>query len=336
MYDTPFHNRPLNNLKFLVTGGAGFIGSNLVEYLLKYGAGSVVVLDNFSTGFKKNLTGLAGQERLTIIEGDIRNLADCRRAVEGADYVFHQAALGSVPRSIDDPITTNEVNVSGFLNVLVAAKDAGVKRFIFAASSSVYGDSPILPKKEEVIGAPLSPYAVSKYVNELYAGVFGKVYGLTTIGLRYFNVFGPRQNPDGVYAAVIPLFVRMLIRGEAPIINGDGSHTRDFTFVENVVKANILAALEAPDSASGELFNIACGEKTNLNELVALLGQNLGNEILPIHGPERPGDIHDSLADISKAENGLGYKPVVGVKQGLKITTGYFQKVFTGAQAVTE
>jgi len=296
----------------------------------------VVVLDNFSTGFRKNLTQLTGQERLTIIEGDIRNINDCKKAVEGADYVFHQAALGSVPRSIDDPITTNEVNVSGFLNVLVAAKDAGVTRFIFAASSSVYGDSPILPKKEEIIGAPLSPYAVSKYVNELYAGVFGKVYGLSTIGLRYFNVFGPRQNPDGVYAAVIPLFVRMLIRGEAPVINGDGSHTRDFTFVENVVKANILAALHAPDSASGELFNIACGEKTNLNELVALLGRNLGNEIMPIHGPERQGDIHDSLADISKAENGLGYKPVIDVKQGLKITTSYFQEVFTGTAAVTE
>lgn len=328
MYNTPFHTRSIADLKFLVTGGAGFIGSNLVEYLLKHNAGGVTVLDNFSTGFKKNLTQLPHQDKLTILEGDIRNLEDCQKALVGVDYVFHQAALGSVPRSIDDPITTNSVNVSGFLNVLVAAKDAKVKRLVYAASSSVYGDSPILPKKEEIIGAPLSPYAVSKYVNELYASVFGKVYGLTTVGLRYFNVFGPRQNPDGVYAAVIPLFVRTLIKGEAPIINGDGSHTRDFTFVENVVKANILAALEAPETVSGELFNIACGDRTNLNQLVAILGQNLGSPIEPIHGPERVGDIHDSLADISKATQFLGYQPVVGVLDGLRITTEYFSKIF--------
>ncbi|WP_212005393.1 SDR family oxidoreductase [Chitinophaga sp. HK235] len=324
MYEVPYHKEELSQYSFLVTGGAGFIGSNLVEYLMKYKAKKVRVLDNFATGIRENIAPFLTDPAFELIEGDIRNLDDCRRAVEGMDYVSHQAALGSVPRSINDPITTNEVNISGFLNMLVAARDAGVKRFVYAASSSTYGDHPGLPKVEELIGNPLSPYAVTKYVNELYANVFSRVYDFHAVGLRYFNVFGPRQNPRGPYAAVIPLFMEAAIRNEAPVINGDGETSRDFTFVENAVQANVKALL-ADNIRQSEIVNIAAGERTTLNQLWQHICTIGGIDIKPGYQPERKGDVKHSLANISKAGQLIGYQPAFTVLQGLHIAMDWYR-----------
>lgn len=311
--------------KILVTGGAGFIGSNLTEELLKQGH-RVTVLDNFSTGKIENLLPLLEKypESLTLQVGDIRNPDDCRKAAEGIEYIFHEAALGSVPRSIKDPITSNEVNVSGFLHMLVAARDAGIKRFIYAASSSTYGDSKSLPKVEDVIGKPLSPYAITKYVNELYADVFARTYGMECIGLRYFNVFGRRQDTNGAYAAVIPLFVKKLMQHETPVINGDGEQSRDFTYIDNVIRMNLLAMETVNPDAVNTVYNTAYGERTTLNQLVEYLKEYLSGydsaiaDIQPVHGPDRAGDIPHSLANIDKAKKLLGYNPQYSMKQGLK------------------
>jgi UDP-N-acetylglucosamine 4-epimerase len=325
VYNTPFHDRPLDNLAFLVTGGAGFIGSNLVEYLLKYGAKEVRVLDNFSNGFRKNVALFADNPALRVVEGDIRDRQTCIDACQGIDVVLHQAALGSVPRSINDPITTNDVNVGGFVNMLVGAKEAGVKRFVYAASSSTYGDHQALPKVEDRIGKPLSPYAVTKYANELYADVFGKTYGMEIIGLRYFNIFGPRQDPNGAYAAVIPLFIDAVLEGRPPRMNGDGGQTRDFTFVENCVQANIKAALVDSKEAVNQVYNVAVADRTSLNDLFNILKAEAGSDIVPEYGPDRAGDIRDSLADISKAKNLLGYAPQVRIQEGLQKTLEWFK-----------
>lgn len=309
----------------LVTGGAGFIGSNLTEELLQQGH-RVTVLDNFATGKIENLLPLLEKypNYLTLQVGDIRNLEDCHKAAEGAEYIFHEAALGSVPRSIKDPITSNDVNVAGFLNMLVAARDAGVKRFIYAASSSTYGDSKSLPKVEDVIGKPLSPYAITKYVNELYADVFSRTYNIECIGLRYFNVFGRRQDPNGAYAAVIPLFVKKLMAHESPVINGAGEYSRDFTYIDNVIQMNILAMESSNPAAINTVYNTAYGERTTLNQLVEYLKEYLSEFDSAIanveikHGPNRAGDIPHSLANIDKAKNLLGYDPEYSMKQGLK------------------
>ena len=325
MYEQPFTDQPLTNLRFLVTGGAGFIGSNLVEYLLKQGVGKVRVLDNFSNGFRKNLRLFADNTALEVQEGDIRDREACARACEGMDIVLHQAALGSVPRSIADPVTTDEVNVGGFVKMLYAAKEAGIKRFVYAASSSTYGDHPGLPKVEDRIGKPLSPYAVTKYANELYADVFARTYGMEIIGLRYFNIFGPRQDPGGAYAAVIPLFIDALLHNNPPTLNGDGGQTRDFTFVENCVQANIRAALTTNPEALGQVYNIAVGDRTSLVEMYNLLRAEAGSQLEPSFGPNRAGDIRDSLADITKAETRLGYAPRVRIQQGLRQTLSWFK-----------
>lgn len=309
--------------KVLVTGGAGFIGSNLVETLLKQD-NLVVCLDNFATGKRENIAPFLSDPNFRLIEGDIRNLSDCKAATEGVDYILHQAALGSVPRSINDPITTNDVNVGGFVNMLVAARDAGIKRFVYAASSSTYGDHPALPKREDIIGRPLSPYAVTKYVNELYARVFADLYGIETIGLRYFNVFGKRQDPDGAYAAVIPKFIKSLMQGESPVINGDGSQSRDFTYIENVVRINQLALLTKNPEAVNTVYNVAFGENTSLNGLYSLLTGFLAEYkpeialIKPVFGPPRQGDVLHSLAAIDKARTLLGYSPEFSLEQGLQ------------------
>ncbi|WP_316790860.1 SDR family oxidoreductase [Pedobacter frigoris] len=324
MYETKHHREDLTGKSFLITGGAGFIGSNLVEYLLKHGAGKVRILDNFSTGSHENIAQFRDNAAFEIVEGDIRSLEDCRLAVAGIDYVSHQAALGSVPRSINDPITSNEVNISGFLNILVAARDEGVNGFVYAASSSTYGDHPALPKEEENIGNPLSPYAVTKYVNELYASVFSRTYGFHTIGLRYFNVFGPRQNPKGPYAAVIPLFIESALKGEAPFINGDGETSRDFTFVENAVQANIKALLTSGLN-SNEVINIAFGQRTTLNELWDRIAERTGLEIKPAYREERRGDVKHSLASIQKAKNLVGYDPGFSVLEGLDISLNWYK-----------
>lgn len=323
MYETRYHTDDVSQNSFLVTGGAGFIGSNLVEYLLKYGARRVRVLDNFSTGYYDNISKFRSNSAFELIEGDIREFETCVKAVEGMDYIAHQAALGSVPRSINDPIATNEVNISGFLNMLVAAKDAKVKRFIYAASSSTYGDHPGLPKIEDKIGNPLSPYAVTKYVNELYASVFSKTYDFDTIGLRYFNVFGPRQNPKGAYAAVIPLFIAQALKNQPPTINGDGKTSRDFTFVENAVQANVKA-LFAKNITQHEVINVAFGERTTLNELWANICQLTAANIPPKYASERKGDVKHSLANISKAHELIQYSPAISVKDGLKITVDWY------------
>jgi UDP-N-acetylglucosamine/UDP-N-acetylgalactosamine 4-epimerase len=323
--------RLLRNSRVLVTGGAGFIGSNLVESLLNAG-NQVVCLDNFSTGKRENLKGFAGNDRFTLIEGDIRNYADCEKAVKNIEYVFHQAALGSVPRSIKDPITSTDVNIGGYVKMLFAAKEAGVKRFMYAASSSTYGDHPDLPKVEEKIGNPLSPYAITKYVDEIYASNFSKTYGIDTIGLRYFNVFGRRQDPDGAYAAVIPKFVKMLMNHEVPLINGDGSVSRDFTYVDNVVQANHLAALATDREAVNQVYNVAHGERTTLNELYFRIRELAGKydseilRIVPVYGPARAGDIPHSLASIEKAKRLLGYSPVQNVAQGLEEAVNWFRE----------
>jgi len=347
----------LSGCRLLITGGAGFIGSNLIEYFLKQG-NKVVCLDNLATGLKKNIEPFIDDSNFSFIEGDIRDLDTCQKATEGCDYVFHQAALGSVPRSVKDPHTTNAVNINGTLNMLIAARDARVKRFIYAASSSTYGDSEELPKVEHKIGNPLSPYAVTKYVMELYARVFSDLYGLDCIGLRYFNVFGKRQDPNGAYAAVIPLWVKQLMDHEAPVINGDGSYSRDFTYIDNVVQANELAAITPADTILeklkrltvegkrqtelsrspepgtrnpiSEIFNVAYGGNTTLNELFLALRTNLARfdeeigSIAAIHGPNRAGDIPHSMASIEKAKTVLGYAPEYDAVNGFEKACGWY------------
>lgn len=313
----------LKGKRILVTGGAGFIGSNLCEYLLNNGA-QVVSLDNFATGKPANITAFQSNPNFTFIEGDIRSMEDCTNAVQGIDFVLHQAALGSVPRSIKDPVRSNEVNVSGFLNMLVASRDAGVKRFIYAASSSTYGDSESLPKVEHTIGKPLSPYAITKYVNELYAEIFSNTYNLETIGLRYFNVFGRRQDPNGAYAAVIPKFVGQFMKGESPTINGDGTYSRDFTYIDNVIEANVKAILVQDKQAVNQVYNVAYGDRNTLNDLVQFLKVELSkfdvaiNSIEVVHGPNRAGDIPHSHASIDKAKELLGYNPSFSLQRGLQ------------------
>jgi len=309
--------------RILITGGAGFIGSNLCEYFLEKGA-AVTCLDNFSTGFHHNIQHLKSNPHFTLIEGDIRDLETCQKASEGQNFILHEAALGSVPRSIADPITSNEVNVSGFLNMLLAARDQKVRRFVYAASSSTYGNSESLPKVEEVIGKPLSPYAITKYVNELYADVFSKTYGMECIGLRYFNVFGRRQNPEGAYAAVIPKFVIQLMKHERPVINGTGDFSRDFTYIDNVIQMNELALTTENPEAVNTVYNTAVGDRTTLNLLIEYLKEYLSaydpqiGKVESIHGPQRQGDIPHSLASIEKAKALLGYQPSHAIQAGLK------------------
>ena len=327
----------ISNKNVLVTGGAGFIGSNIIEKLLQQN-NKVTCLDNFATGKRENLKGFLKHPDFELMEGDIRKLEDCRLAVKNKDIVLHQAALGSVPRSINDPITSNDVNVGGFLNMLVAARDEGVKRLVYAASSSTYGDSEVMPKVEDKIGKPLSPYAITKYVDELYADVFSKLYDMELIGLRYFNVFGPRQDPDGAYAAVIPKFVSALIAGESPVINGDGSFSRDFTYVKNVVQANELAATVENSEAVNTVYNVACGERTSLNELVSHLKQLLVRYDAAIeqveiqYGPERKGDVPHSLASVEKGKKLLGYNPEYKVGDGLKEAIHWYWTNLSGLQ----
>lgn len=317
-----FKNK-LNNKNILVTGGAGFIGSNLCEELISLGA-NVTCLDNFSTGFRENLEAIKNHPNFKLIEGDIRNLEDCKTACENQDFVLHEAALGSVPRSINDPITSNDVNVGGFLNMLVAARDANVKRFVYAASSSTYGDSESLPKVEDVIGKPLSPYAITKYVNELYADVFKRTYDFDTIGLRYFNVFGRKQNPNGAYAAVIPKFVMQLMNHESPVINGGGEYSRDFTYIDNVILMNLLALTSDNSASVNQVYNTAFGERTTLNDLVSNLKEYLCDfdpkiaDVEVIYGDYRKGDVPHSLASIDKAKKLLEYQPKHSMKEGLK------------------
>lgn len=315
--------------KILITGGAGFIGSNLCEYFLskKY---KVVCLDNFATGHRHNLKDFINNDNFSLIEGDIRTIETCQQAVQGVDYVLHQAALGSVPRSINDPITTNDVNVSGFLNMLIAARDANVKRFVYAASSSTYGDSVGLPKVEDVIGKPLSPYAITKYVNELYAEIFSRTYGLETIGLRYFNVFGRKQDPNGAYAAVIPKFVMQLMQHESPRINGDGNYSRDFTYIDNVIQMNELAMITENPEAINTVYNTAYGDRNTLNDLIGYLKTFLAEydpkiaDVAIEYGPNRAGDIPHSLASIEKAKTILGYNPKFSLQEGLKEAVGWY------------
>ncbi len=336
----------LRNSKLLVTGGAGFIGSNLIEYFLKNN-NEVICLDNLSTGHRKNIVEFLDNPNFQFIEGDIRDLDTCKKAVRDCEYVFHEAALGSVPRSINDPATTNSVNIDGFLNMLIASRDEKVRRFIYAASSSTYGDSKELPKVEERIGRPLSPYAITKVVNEYFAKVFSELYGMETIGLRYFNVFGKRQDPNGAYAAVIPLWVKKFIHHESPVINGDGSYSRDFTFIENVIQANELAAIVSKEEILKnleeynsslvpetkviyEVFNVAYGKNTTLNQLFEHLKNNLAkfdpkiNEVEPVYGPYRRGDIPHSLASIEKGEKVLGYHPKYSAEKGFEIVAQWY------------
>lgn len=310
----------------LLTGGAGFIGSNLVEKLLNHPQiASVRVLDNLATGHMKNIDEFQESENFEFMEGDIRDYNTCLKACDNIDLITHQAALGSVPRSIKDPATSNNVNIGGTVNLFSAAKESGIKRVVYAASSSTYGDSKGLPKVEDKIGKPLSPYAITKYVMELYADVFADLYGMEFIGLRYFNVFGPRQDPQGAYAAVIPLFFKAILHGKQGTINGDGSYSRDFTYVENAVNANVLALFTENASALNQVYNIACGERTSLNELWRNICQVLGKDIAPIHGPERSGDIPHSLADVSKAKRLLNYNPAIRVKQGLEKAADWYK-----------
>ena len=321
--------KKVTDSKILVTGGAGFIGSNLVEALLAQG-NEVTVLDNFSTGKMANLVPFVSSKKFRMIVGDIRNIEDCRKAVDGAEYVLHEAALCSVPRSIRDPMASTAVNILGFVNMLYAAQEAKVKRFVYAASSSAYGDSRTLPKVEDAIGKPLSPYAITKYVDELFAGNFHDLYGIDTVGLRYFNVFGRRQDPFGAYAAVIPKFVLSLMKHESPVINGDGSYSRDFTYVDNVIQANQLALLADRPEAVNQVYNVAFGERTTLNELFAYLRDDLSEfdaeigKVEAKYGPTRAGDIPHSLACIDKAKTLLGYAPEFNVKQGLKAATRWY------------
>jgi UDP-N-acetylglucosamine 4-epimerase len=328
LYNSPYHDLDISKYSFLITGGAGFIGSNLVEYLLKYNAGKVRVLDNLSNGYFENIKEFIGLPNFEFVEGDIRNLDTCMTAIDGMDYISHQAALGSVPRSITDPITSNDVNISGFLNILIAAKESKVlKKMVYAASSSTYGDSPKLPKVEGNEGNPLSPYAVTKLVNELYADVFSKVYGLNTIGLRYFNIFGPNQNPNNPYAAVIPLFCKSFIEGVQPTIFGDGNTSRDFTFVENAIQANIKALFHK-NFEKHEVMNVACGDQISLNQLIEFLQQISKKDIVAIYSTERQGDVKHSMASIVKIENNLSYSPKFKFKKGLEITYNWYNQSF--------
>jgi len=327
MYNSPFHTKDISTSTFLITGGAGFIGSNIVTYLMKYNAGKVVVLDNLSNGYENNIAQFIDEPNFEFIEGDITDFETCKQAIEGVDFISHQAALGSVPRSIENPLATHLANATGFLNILTAAKDANVKRIVFASSSSVFGDSKELPKVESRIGNQLSPYAVSKRTKELYAQVFADVYGLDVIGLRYFNIFGPNQNPSGPYAAAIPLFMDAVLKNESPYINGDGEQSRDFTFVENAVQANIKA-LFSEKEVKGKIVNIACGGRITINELFYAIKNIVGNEVEPIYREERPGDVRDSLADISLAQKLIDYNPEVGIDEGLTTTIEWFKKEF--------
>ena len=330
----------ISSISILITGGAGFIGSNLCDYFIEKNY-KIVCLDNFSTGSFCNISHLADHPNFTLIEGDIRNLKTCEMAVKNIDYVLHQAALGSVPRSINDPITTNDVNISGFLNMIVASRDANVKRFIYAASSSTYGDSEALPKVENTIGKPLSPYAITKYVNELYADIFSKTYGMQCVGLRYFNVFGRRQNPNGAYAAVIPKFINTFLNHESPIVNGDGNYSRDFTYIDNVLQMNELAMFTTNSNALNTVYNTAFGERTTLNELVQYLKDALSKldgdikSIKVIHKENRAGDIPHSLADIQKAKNLLGYNPKYSLKQGIEESIDWYFQNFTNNKTVS-
>ena len=328
MYEKKYHQKDISKAAFLITGGAGFIGSNLVAYLLKFGAGKVKVLDNLSNGYYSNIEKYITLDNFEFIEGDIRDLQTCKDALVGVDYVSHQAALGSVPRSINDPVNSNSVNIDGFLNMLVAVKDnANIKRFVYAASSSTYGDSPNLPKVEGFEGNPLSPYAVTKLVNELYADVFSRVYNLHSIGLRYFNIFGPNQNPDNPYAAVIPIFCKAYINGEAPNINGDGITSRDFTFVENAIQANIKAML-FEGLEKHEVMNVACGDQISLNDMIELLKKISGKEINAIYLPERAGDVKHSKASIDKIKEVLNYHPEYRFQEGLEIVYEWYKTVY--------
>jgi UDP-N-acetylglucosamine 4-epimerase len=319
-----YHHQDISKLSFLITGGAGFIGSNLATYLLHHGAKKVRVLDNLATGNLSNIEPLKANPNFEFLEGDICDLETCNKAMEGINYVSHQAALGSVPRSIKDPITTNKVNIDGFLNVLEAAKNAKVKRMIYASSSSIYGDSKILPKVEENIGKPLSPYAITKAVNELYADTFSKHYDFHTIGLRYFNVFGPLQDPNGAYAAVIPLFFTAALNNKPATLNGKGDQTRDFTFIGNVIQANVKAMF-VENLTQHEACNIAFGERINLQELWVKINDMLGKSIDPVFGPPRAGDVQDSLADISKAKRVFGYQPEYDLNEGLKESVDFYR-----------
>ncbi len=322
---TKFHTDDLSNFSFLITGGSGFIGSNLVDYLINNNAGLVRVLDNLLTSSKTNIEKYIGLPNFEFIEGDIRDLETCHRACKGIDFVSHQAALGSVPRSVKDPIATHSINATGFLNVLVAARDASVKQFVYASSSSVYGDHPTLPKIEAETGNPLSPYAVSKKTNELYGNVFAKTYQMKIIGLRYFNVFGPNQSPAGAYAAVIPLFMQAVLDNIPPVIDGDGEQTRDFTYVENAVQANIRAMLTKNEAALDQVYNVAVGERISINQLFTMIAKLTDSDLKPLHRETRPGDIRNSLADISKAEQLLKYDPRVKAAEGLKRTFEWFK-----------
>jgi UDP-N-acetylglucosamine/UDP-N-acetylgalactosamine 4-epimerase len=328
MNDTVYHNSSIEGRSFLVTGGAGFIGSHLVGYLLKHNAKTVRIVDNLSTGSEENLNEFRHHPALELIVGNITDAALCMQIVKGIDYVSHQAALGSVPRSIENPLATHMSNATGFLNMMEACRNEGVIKFVYASSSSVYGDSPDLPKRENLTGSPLSPYAVSKMVDELYAGVYHRIYAFPTIGLRYFNVFGPRQNPMGPYAAAIPLFINSILAGEVSYINGDGNQTRDFTYVDNAVQANIKAMFCHQKEALGNVFNIACGSRCSINELYELLVKVSGKTGNVVHREPRIGDVADSLADISKATHFLGYLPEVKLEEGLKITYQHFIQKF--------
>ncbi|HNS13301.1 MAG TPA: SDR family oxidoreductase [Bacteroidia bacterium] len=326
MPQSSFHKHDISKKSFLITGGSGFIGSNLVEYLVSHNAGHIRILDNLLTSSIENIRPFLKHSNVEFIEGDIRDSGICTQACKGIDYVSHQAALGSVPRSVKDPQTTHAINSTGFLNILVAARDAKVKRFVYASSSSVYGDHPVLPKTEDETGNPLSPYAVSKKTNELYARVFADTYAMEIIGLRYFNVFGPNQSPDGPYAAVIPLFIQSILDNKPPFIDGDGEQTRDFTFVENAVQANVLAMLTENKDALNQIYNVAVGERSSINQLYNLIAKLCGSDLSPTYRESRAGDIKDSLADISKAINNLGYRPTTQLAEGLKKTFEWFKK----------
>lgn len=323
-----YHDKDLSNFSFLVTGGAGFIGSNLVQYLIDNGAKLVRVLDDMSNGYEKNLAQFEKDSRLEFIVGDITNKTTCSEVVKDIDFVSHQAALGSVPRSLKTPLLTHEANSTGFLNMLTASKDASVKTFVYASSSSVYGDNIEMPKFEDKTGNPLSPYAVSKKTNELYAKTFNSAYGMQTIGLRYFNIFGPKQSPNGPYAAVIPLYMNALLQNKAGKFFGDGEQSRDFTFVENAIQANIKAMLCENKKAFGEAYNIACGYKTSVKELYEVLKNAAESDKEAEICPPRTGDIKDSLANIDKAKNNFGYNPEIGIKDGLEITLNWFKNEF--------
>ncbi|MFM9007911.1 MAG: SDR family oxidoreductase [Bacteroidota bacterium] len=329
LFEQAYHTAQLHEAGILVTGGAGFIGSNITHYLLQHGAARVRVLDNLSNGFIRNLDGFKNHPSFEFIEGDITRPEDCARACEGMTHLCHQAALGSVPRSIKNPIATHEANTTGFLNILLAARDAGIRRTVYASSSSVYGDSTQSPKQEANLGNPLSPYAVSKLTNELYSGVFHRNYGMDLIGLRYFNVFGPNQDPSGPYAAAIPLFLNALINQQEAVIYGDGEQTRDFTFVENAVQANVLALFTDNSTALNKVYNVAVGENITVNRLYHTLASITGGEAQPKYVPDRPGDIRNSLADIQLASSLLGYSPRFNLEAGLRITADWFRKTYT-------